>query len=137
MKKLKNYTSIALYDFTIGDYSIRNWAFYMIELFEKFSCPPNAVGISGQKKLKKFNPQKAKMQKYDWHSLEYMCFYAGGEAGTNEDWIFHSSFDKQYKLFYFGFNDEFLSMEKGQRIKLINYSTMQDDLVHSTGTEFH
>lgn len=99
---------IALYDFDITQFKLKDWVQWGEQWMTTNGYPPNTMGLPHSGKFLRFNNGKKKLEK-EQYKVSNIDFYAGGEPGTDYAWKFAAYFAEDMKTTYICFGEDILS----------------------------
>lgn len=96
---------IALYDFDVTQFKLKEWVEYGEEWMTTLGYPPNTMGIPPSTKYMLYKNGKKKLEKAEYKK-EDVTFYGGGEPGTGYPWKLAAYFAEDDKTTYLCFDEE-------------------------------
>lgn len=99
---------LALYDFDMTQFKLKDWVAYGEEWMTQNGYPPNTMGLPHSGKFLRFNNGKRRLEK-EQYKVPNIDFYAGGEPGTNYAWKLAAYFAEDDRTTYLCFDEEIIS----------------------------
>lgn len=109
---------LALYDFDVNKFDIKEWVAYCEKWMTENGNPPNTMGLPHSGKYLRYNNGKRKLEKENFNSSD-LDFYAGGEPGTNRFWKTVAYFAQDDRTSYICFDEEIISFSYDVLEKLL------------------
>lgn len=96
---------IALYDFDVKQFKLREWVVYCENWMTENGFPPNTIGLPHSGKYLRYSNGKRRLEKENFISSD-VDFYGGGEPGTDRFWKTLAYFAEDDKTTYLCFDEE-------------------------------
>ncbi|MBM3633600.1 MAG: hypothetical protein FJX03_07890 [Alphaproteobacteria bacterium] len=103
---------LALYDFDVTQFKIKEWVAYGEEWMAKNGYPPNTIGFSPQTKYVLFNNGKQRLEK-EGYERETISFNGGGEPKTSYNWMLMAYFSIDHRTTYLCFDEDTIPFSYG------------------------
>lgn len=101
---------LALYDFDVTQFKVKEWVAYGEEWMIQNGYPPNTMGLPHSGKFLQYNNGKRKLEKENYEQRkEYIHFYGGGEPGTDYAWKLAAYYSEEDRTTYLCFDEETIS----------------------------
>lgn len=98
---------LALYDFDVTHFKIKEWVEYGEEWMTVLGYPPNTMGMPHSGKFLRYKNGKRRLEKENYvEAKEYLHFYGGGEPGTDYAWKVAAYFAIADRTTYLCFDEE-------------------------------
>ena len=98
---------IALYDFDISHFKLKEWVEYGEEWMTGLGYPSNTMGLPHSGKFLLYKNGKRRLEKENYAEIKkYVHFYGGGEAGTNYGWKISTCYHGEEKTLHLCFDEE-------------------------------